>query len=53
MKLLILGKPKCVQCTATVRMVEAQKIPHEYRDVTEDPEAMDLAKWTGYRHAPV
>lgn len=53
MKLLILGKPDCVQRNATVRMVEAHNIPHEYRDVTSDEGAMALAKRSGYRQVPV
>lgn len=43
-KLTIFSQPRCVQCTAAKRRVEAQGIPFQIIDVTEVPEALTLIK---------
>lgn len=52
-KPIVMGKPKCVQCDATVREMERHGITFEYVDLTEDAAAMELATSLGHRSAPV
>lgn len=49
----VLTKPSCVQCTATYRALDSKGIKYEIRDMSEDAEAMKLAKDLGYLQAPV
>lgn len=49
----VLSKPSCVQCTATYRALDSKGIKYEIKDMSEDPEALALAKELGYLQAPV
>ena len=49
----VLSKPACVQCTATYRALDSKGIKYEIKDMSEDPEALALAKELGYLQAPV
>lgn len=49
----VLSKPACVQCTATYRSLDSKGIKYQIRDMSEDPEALSLAKELGYLQAPV
>lgn len=49
----VLSKPSCVQCTATYRALDSKGIEYTIRDMSEDSEAMTLAKELGYLQAPV
>lgn len=46
-------KRSCVQCTATFRALDSKGIKYEIKDMSEDPEALALAKELGYLQAPV
>ncbi|MCK0117004.1 NrdH-redoxin [Isoptericola sp. S6320L] len=52
-KVTVLSKPGCVQCDATVRALEKKGIDFVRVDVTDDAEALDLARGLGYLSAPV
>lgn len=49
----VLSKPSCVQCTATYRAMDSKGVQYQIRDMSEDPEALALAKELGYLQAPV
>lgn len=49
----VLSKPSCVQCVATYRALDSKGIKYEIKDMSEDPEALALAKELGYLQAPV
>ena len=49
----VLGKPACVQCSATTRKLDSLGIEYEYIDMTTDPSALARAKNLGYLQAPV
>lgn len=49
----VLSKPSCVQCTATYRKLDSEGIKYVVRDMSEDLEAVALAKELGYLQAPV
>lgn len=49
----VLSKPSCVQCTATYRKLDSSGIEYVVRDMSEDLEAVALAKELGYLQAPV
>lgn len=49
----VLSKPSCVQCVATYRALDSKGIEYKVRDMSEDSEAMALAKELGYLQAPV
>ena len=49
----VLSKPQCVQCTATYRALDGKGIEYEIRDMSEDADAMKLAKELGFLQAPV
>lgn len=46
-------KPDCQQCVMTKRQLDAHGIPHEVRDVTQDPDAHAFVTGLGYSAAPV
>lgn len=46
-------KPDCQQCVMTKRQLDAHGIPHEVRDVTQDPKAHAFVTGLGYSAAPV
>lgn len=49
----VLSKPSCVQCVATYRKLDASGVKYVVRDMSEDLEAVALAKELGYLQAPV
>ena len=53
MDIIVYSKPQCVQCTATVRALQAKGIAHRVVDLTLDDSAMESVQSTGYRQAPV
>lgn len=53
MTITILGKPECFGCTKTRQKFEEAGLSPDYRDVTQDPEALALLKSMGYSSAPV
>lgn len=53
MTITVLSKPSCVQCLATYRALDSRGIEYEIRDITEDEEALKMAKSTGLLQAPV
>lgn len=46
-------KPRCVQCNATYRALDAQGIEYEVIDMSQHPEALDKVKSLGHLQAPV
>ena len=52
-EITVYSKPRCVQCTATYRVLD--KDGHEYNtvDISKDPEARDFVMSLGYLGAPV
>ncbi|WP_010138315.1 glutaredoxin-like protein NrdH [Oceanicola sp. S124] len=53
MQITVYSKPACVQCTATIRALEAKGISYDVVDLTEDDNAMAHVTGLGYRQAPV
>lgn len=53
MSIVVYTKPSCVQCNATYRALDAKGIRYEIKDMTEDAEALEMAKALGYMQAPV
>jgi len=53
MTITLLAKPNCVPCTATQRALDKSGLEYTKRDITEDPEAYELAMSLGYMQAPV
>lgn len=53
MTITVYSKPACVQCTATIRALEARGLAYDVVDLTEDAEAMARVTGLGYRQAPV
>lgn len=53
MTVTVYSKPKCVQCTATYRALEAKNVPYEVVDMSVDAEALETVKGLGYLQAPV
>lgn len=51
--LTVYTKPACVQCTATIRALNAAHIPHATIDLTESDTSMERVKALGYLQAPV
>lgn len=49
----VYSKPLCVQCTATIRALDAKGIAHRVVDLTADDAAMEMVAGLGYRQAPV
>lgn len=46
-------KPGCVQCTASERALNDNKVKYNAIDITEDDGALGLVKELGYLSAPV
>lgn len=46
-------KPACVQCNATVRVLDKAGIRYEKLDITENPDARGYVLALGYLAAPV
>lgn len=53
MSITVYTKPSCVQCNATYRAMDAKGIEYVIKDMSEDPEALEMAKNLGYLQAPV
>ncbi|WP_339115310.1 glutaredoxin-like protein NrdH [Thioclava sp. GXIMD2076] len=53
MSITVYSKPACVQCTATIRALNARGIEHDVIDLTLDADAMEKVTGLGYRQAPV
>lgn len=53
MNVTVYGKPLCVQCDATKRSLNSQRIEFDYIDVSEDPDALAKIKAMGYLQVPV
>lgn len=53
MTVTVYSKPKCVQCTATYRVLDAGGVPYEVVDMSVDAGALALVKGLGYLQAPV
>jgi glutaredoxin-like protein NrdH len=53
MTVTLLSKPGCVPCLATKRAFAAKGIEYTEVDITEDVEALELAKNLGHMQAPV
>jgi len=49
----VLSTESCGQCFATYRALDSKGIEYKVRNMSEDPEAMSLAKELGYLRAPV
>lgn len=49
----VFGKPGCQGCKMTVRHLDKQGTPHQYRDVTKDPAAHEVVQALGYKALPV
>jgi len=52
-KVTVLSKPGCVQCDATARALTKKGIDFVKVDVTDDAQALDLARGLGYLSVPV
>lgn len=53
MTVTVYSKPACVQCTATIRALDAAAITYNVVDLTTDLDAMTVVQELGYRQAPV
>ncbi len=53
MEIIVYSKSQCVQCTATVKSLEAKGIKHKIIDLADDHEAMKTVQSMGYKQAPV
>lgn len=49
----VYSKPRCVQCTATMRALDTAGIDYEVIDLSTDATALDTVKALGYLQAPV
>lgn len=49
----LFSKPNCPQCDMTKRLLTTEGVPHQVRDVTQDPEAHAFVTGLGYMAAPV
>lgn len=50
---ILLSKPSCVQCNATVRRLDSKGIQYREIDMSEDAASLEKAKSLGYSQAPV
>lgn len=53
MSITVYSKPRCPQCDATYRKLNALGASYESIDVTQDAESLNLIKGLGYSQAPV
>lgn len=49
----ILSKPSCVQCNATVRSLDKAGAEYTKIDMSQEVEALELARSLGHQQAPV
>lgn len=52
-KATVYGKPGCVQCTATTKLMDKEGISYQYIDVTLNEMAHQEVKNMGYQGLPV
>lgn len=53
-QLTVYSKPKCVQCTATYRALDAAGVTYVIVDITENPSAAEfVTDELSYKQAPV
>ena len=52
-ELTVYSKPRCVQCNATYRALDAKGIPYRVVDLSQDDAALEYVKDLGYAQAPV
>lgn len=50
---VVYSKSSCVQCTATYRWLDSNKIPYITHNVEENPTAYDYVVGLGYQQVPV
>jgi glutaredoxin-like protein NrdH len=50
---VVYTKPGCVQCNATYRWLDENKIRYRVIDVSQDADALEKVKAMGYQGAPV
>lgn len=53
MTIELLSKPRCVQCDASKRSFTNHNLDYKVVDMTQDEDALALAKGLGYMAAPV
>ena len=53
MSITVYSKPRCPQCDATYRKLNALGASYESIDVTQDDKSLNLIKGLGYSQAPV
>lgn len=53
MTIELLSKPACVQCNATVRALDKKGVEYTKTDMSQEVEALDLARSLGHQQAPV
>lgn len=53
MAITVFSKPHCVQCTATIRKLDALGLAYRYVDVTEDLDTACRLRTEGHRQMPV
>ena len=53
MKLTLYGRPNCVQCTATERVLNALGLPFEKIDLSLDTGAISYLSAAGFKGLPV
>lgn len=53
MRIVVYGKPMCVQCDATYRQLGKLNIDYDKVDVSQRDDAMNMIKQLGYQQAPV
>lgn len=53
MNITVYSKPRCQQCMATKRKLDAFGVLYETIDITGDPGAEQLVKRLGHQQAPV
>lgn len=53
LSITVYSKPRCPQCVATYRKLNALCVDHESVDVSEDFEALSFIQSLGYSQAPV
>lgn len=53
MNITVYSKPRCQQCMATKRKLDAFAVLYETIDITEDPGSEQLVKRLGHQQAPV
>lgn len=49
----LLSKPACVQCNATVRSLDKAGAEYAKVDMSQEVDALELARGLGYQQAPV